>query len=150
MLDESLVGRVGAPFTMVIELGKIREFARAVRASDRADDGAPGDRVLTPATFLMAAAWWQRPQNNPLHGIGLDLRRILHGGQEFNFHGEPPRAGDVLTGQTRVEKVFTKAGSRGGTMTFLVQRTDFVDDHGRLVADVGSTMIETSKSTGAG
>ena len=34
----------------------------------------------------------------------MDLRRLLHGGQEYTFHGPPPAAGTELTVQTRVER----------------------------------------------
>ena len=42
-MDESLVGRTGEPFTMVVELGKIREFARATKSRNPAYDGEPGE-----------------------------------------------------------------------------------------------------------
>ena len=40
-----------------------------------------------------------------------------------------------------------QAGKRGGTMIFTEQVTEFRDPSGRLVAELRSTMIETSKAT---
>ena len=141
------VGHTAEPFTMAVELGKIREFAKATKSTHEAYQGEVGDTPLVPATFLMTSSWWQQPENNPLEGLGLDRRRILHGGQEFIFHGEPPRAGDVLTGRARIDKRYTKVGKRGGAMTFLEIVVAFSNREGRLVAETRSTIIETSKST---
>ena len=146
-MDDSLVGRTGEPFTMVVELGKIREFARATKSRNPAYDGGPGDTPVIPGTFLASSAFWQPPGTSPLAGVKLNWHRILHGEQEFAFHGPPPRAGAVLTGQTRVDKDYEKAGGRGGTMRFIEQVTEYRDADGNLVAESRSTTIETSKAT---
>jgi hypothetical protein len=140
-------GRAGAPFTMPVELGKIREFARATKSRNPAYE-AGGDRpALAPATFLITAVLWQTPESNPYHGVDRNLERILHGEQEFVFHGPPPSAGDQLTAQSRIAAVYEKEGKRGGTLVFTEQVTEFRDADGRLVAEARNTTIETSKST---
>jgi hypothetical protein len=148
-MSESLEGRQGEPFRMVVELGKIREFARATKSTNPEYDGAPGDTPVCPGTFLISSVFWQTPESNPWAGIERNYERILHGEQEFIFHGEPPRAGTVLTGQTRIDRVYTKEGKRGGTMTFTEQVTEFRDADGNLVAESRGTSIETSQATGA-
>jgi hypothetical protein len=132
---------------MVVETGKVREFARATKSRNPAYDPDVTSPPYSPATFLMAASFWQKPENDPLRDAGRNLERILHGEQEFVFYGSPPRAGAVLTGESRIERVYQKAGKRGGTMTFTDQWTEFRDSDGRLVAEVRSTTLETSKST---
>jgi hypothetical protein len=146
-VDTSLEGRTGEPFTMVVEAGKVREFARATKSQNPAYDGGPAGAPISPTTFLMSAAFWQSGENSPLAGVELNWERILHGEQEFRFFGPPPKAGDVLTGESRIDKVYQKAGKRGGTMTFLEQVTEFKDQAGRPVAELKSVMIETSKAT---
>ena len=84
-------------------------------------------------------------ETSPLALVGLDLRRLLHGSQEYIFHGPPPRAGDELTFQTRVDAIYEKEGKRGGAMTFVETVTEFRDTEGRLVAEARSTAIETGK-----
>ncbi len=149
-MDTSLEGRTGTPFTMVVEAGKIREFARATKSQNPAYDGGATGEPVSPTTFLMSSAFWQGPESSPLHGVELNWHRILHGEQEFRFTGAPPKAGDVLTGQSRIDKVFEKAGKRGGTMTFTEQVTEFRNPAGDVVAELRSTMIETSKATTEG
>jgi N-terminal half of MaoC dehydratase len=148
-MADSLEGQTGTPFTMPVELGKIREFARATKSSNPAYDGKPGDTPVSPGTFLATAGFWQTPGSSALAkaGVSLDLRRLLHGGQEYIFHGPPPRAGDVLTGTARIDKQYEKEGKRGGTMAFMEMVTEFRNQAGELVAEARSTSIITSKST---
>jgi hypothetical protein len=135
-------GRVLARFDMVIERGKIREFARATGSTNPAylDDEHPP----VPPTFLASSALWQ-PTDVPraYEALGMDLRRVLHGEQEFRFYGPPVRAGVRLAVEIRIESVTEKVGRRGGTMRVARVATDFADETGRLVAQSFSTTIET-------
>jgi hypothetical protein len=136
--------QAGPPFEMVVEWGKIREFARATQ-SDQADY-LEDEQAVVPPTFLISAAFWQARDSNPgWRALNIDPHRLLHGDQEFVFFGEPPRAGDRLTAQMRIESVFEKEGKRGGTMRFAISVTDFTDESGRLVAQSRGTAIETGR-----
>jgi hypothetical protein len=101
-------------------------------------------------TAVAEATAWPTPASNPWVGRGRKLERILHGEQEFTFHGEPPGPGAVLTGTARIDKVYEKEGKRGGTMSFTEMVTEYRDQDGRLVAESRSTTIETSKATTEG
>ncbi len=138
-----LVGRTGQPFRMRVELGKARELAKATRSNTTPPmDGADG-AALAPPIFLVTMGFWQQPEANPLRGAGIDLARVLHGEQEFVFHGPPIAVGDVLDGLSRIDKVYEKAGRRGGSMTFYEVLTEFRRD-GELAAESRSTLIETA------
>lgn len=137
-------GQSGEPFDLVIEAGKVREFARATRSSNPAYRATAG---AAPVTFLMSSELWTGPENAPWGDSPPSYERLLHGEQEFTFFGTPPRIGDHLTGITRVGKLYTKEGSRGGTMSFIEtvteyrrQGTDYV------IAEVRSTLIVTGKA----
>ena len=144
MVEKSAIGLTDEPFEMVVERGKVREFARATKSRNASYAGAPGDTPVSPGTFLAAAAFWQPPESNPLVSSGIDLRRVLHGEQEFVFHGPPPTVGQVLAGVSRIDSIREKAGKRGGTMTFCEIVTEFRAND-RLVAEARSTIIETSQ-----
>lgn len=148
MVDRSVIGTTDEPFTMIVERGKVREFARATMCDHPAylDDPQP---VIEP-TFLTTVAFWVPPGTSVFSKVKLDLRRVLHGAQEYVFHGPPPRAGTVLTVQTRVDDVYEKEGRRGGTMTFVVTVTEFRDESARLVAEARSTAIETARPPSEG
>ncbi|MGV0794845.1 FAS1-like dehydratase domain-containing protein [Mycolicibacterium sp. XJ1819] len=127
---------------MRIELGKVREFARATR-SQRAEH-YDADVGISPVTFLVSSAFWQAPESSPVRGK-IDLARALHGSQEFVFHDQPPAVGALLTGHMHIGNQYEKDGKRGGTMTFTEIVTEFTDQNGRLVAEMTSTLIETSR-----
>ena len=142
-MDQSVEGREGTPFEMTIEVGKVREIARATKSTNpeyRQDDS------VIPPTFLAAAAFWQTETSSPSRGIPINLERMIHGGQEFIFHGEPPRVGDRLTGHMRIGKIWEKQGRRGGMMQFHEIITEFKNAEGTLVAESRTTAIETSQA----
>lgn len=145
MSDSSSSMATGKPFQLEVERGKIREFARATRARSQSylDDPQP----VAPPTFLASAAFWTTPDSAILGNHGLrNWARILHGEQEFVFHGPPIRAGQSLVATQRVEDTYEKQGRRGGTMQFIVVLTEFRTPDGELVAESRATVIETSQA----
>lgn len=144
MANKDAVGKQGPAFDMAVERGKIREFARATMSAN--PDYLDAEQPPVPPTFLTTSSFWQPPEAGALwRELDIDLRRLLHGEQEYVFPNGPPRAGTRLTAQSRVEGIFEKEGKRGGTMTFVVTVTDFTDEHGELVAQARSTAIETRR-----
>jgi hypothetical protein len=137
----ALVGMASEPFTLVVERGKIREFARATYAEHPGylADAAP----VIPPTFLMTAAHWAAHELTLLDRIPGDPGRRLHGEQEFEFPGPPPRAGTRLHGQTRLDNAFERTGRRGGRLRFYVLLTEYRDDAGDVVARARMTVVET-------
>ncbi len=152
MADRSIVGKAGKPFKMPIEWSKVREFARAIKdpnplyfdpeVAKKECGGIP-----VPVTFLQTSAFWQDADSGPGMG-GFDLRRILHGEQEFELL-KPILVGDVLTGVGKVADLYEKEGGRGGKMTFLVMETEYTNQKGEKVAIARSTLIETGQAVKA-
>jgi N-terminal half of MaoC dehydratase len=135
-------------FRMVVEQGKVREFARATKSAhpEHLREVDP----ISPPTFLASAAFWQGPEHSAWGEVERNYERVLHGEQEFVFHGPPPRAGTVLTGRSRIDRVYTKQGRRGGELTFTEVVTEFRDAEGELVAETRSTAIVTSQPPAQG
>lgn len=127
----------GREFEVVVERGKIAEFAVAMQSDHPAYRG-PG--AVAPPTFLTSAALW-RPEDARVD-VGFDRRRLLHGEQEYIFHGPPPRAGQELRATERVEQRYTKTGRRGGEMRFCVVVTEYRDPVGLLIAEARATYVE--------
>ena len=139
-IDHSLIGQWGAPGKMRVELGKVREFARAVK------DPNPefqGEEALAPPTFLMTIAHWTGDLGTTRSAVKLDFRRLLHGEQDFEYL-KPIRPGDTLTFRSRTKDVFEKDGKRGGKMLFVIGETEFTNQRGEVVAYMRNTAIETS------
>lgn len=127
---------------MPIERGKIREFARATQSRNPAYDGP--DAVILP-TFLTTAGNFWSTGARPIGELGFDLRRVLHGEEEFEFFGPLPRAGQTLTAASRLGEQWEKEGKRGGVMRFAKLVTEYRDQAGELVAEQRTTIIETAK-----
>ncbi|MBL7493278.1 MaoC family dehydratase N-terminal domain-containing protein [Frankia sp. AgB1.9] len=137
----------GPGYTMEVELGKIREFARATKSSN--PDYLAAERPVSPATFLATSALWSAGTGFPWDeidgGKDIELGRVLDGGQEFVFHGEPPRAGARLVARARICADYVKEGRRGGSMRFIEVVHEFRTPDGRPVADLRKTFIVTSQ-----
>lgn len=129
----------GHPWEVVVERGKIAEFAEAMLSEEPA---YRGPLAIIPPTFLTTAARWAPPGARV--NVGFDRKRLLHGEQEYTFYGELPAAGDVLTAQERIVERFSKPGKRGGTMRFATVVTEYRDTAGALVAEAKATFIETA------
>jgi hypothetical protein len=137
--EASEVGATGTPFEVFVERGKIREFAAAMQSENPAYQG-PG--AVVPPTFLTTATSWAPPGSRVV--VGFDRRRLLHGEQEYVFHGPLPRAGDTLIAQERLVDRYAKPGKRGGEMHFAVVVTEFRSPSGDLVAEARATFIQTA------
>jgi hypothetical protein len=138
------VGTSGTEYEMVVERGKIAEFAAAMQSQNPAYAGAG---AIVPPTFLMSSSLWA-PEGAAVD-VGFDRRRLLHGEQEFVFHGPPPRAGQVLKVSDQIVDRYEKPGKRGGMMRFAVVVTEYRSEDGSLVAEARKTLIETAARGGA-
>lgn len=131
------VGTTGTEFDMAVERGKVKEFATAMQCDDPAYHGSD---AIVPPTFLISSVLWA-PDGGRIN-VGFDRKRLLHGEQEFVFHGPPPSAGRALRVRERLTERFSKAGKRGGSMNFAVVVTEFRDEQDNLVAEARATYIE--------
>ncbi len=145
MVDTSAVGITDDPFTMTIERGKIREFARATMSSNAGVPRRPGgaDRADVPDHRRVL----DRHRAQSVYSkVKLDLQRLLHGGQEYIFHGPPPhrgrRSSPSRRGWTRSTR---RKASAAASMTFVVTVAEFRDETGKLRVEARSTAIETGR-----
>jgi acyl dehydratase len=153
-MSEQMRSAGGPAAEWVVERGKIGEFARAVQNES---DAYTTDNPVASPTFPQSIALWRARARAPRPaaggggggrgggGSGPDMRRVLHGEQEFEYV-RPLRAGDVLTAESSLKDRYEKEGKRGGTMTFTVTETVFKDQSGEVVAYSRGTSIVTSKA----
>ena len=100
MVDKSTVDANRGLNVMPIEWSKVREFARAIRDPnpvyydpELAQKECGG--IPVPPTFLQAGSWfWHGRQVDAATLDVFDMRRILHGEQEFEFL-KPVLVGDL-------------------------------------------------------
>lgn len=136
-----------------VEAGKVAEFATALRNEDpiHRDDSAAKQRgyetIPAPLIFTRVAYFNRYRPGDIGNDLGFDLGfkqdNVLHGEQEYEFE-RPVYVGDVLSGTTTLTDVWQSEGSRGGTMTFAVYETEYVDEDRDRVVTERITRIETA------
>jgi acyl dehydratase len=142
---KGVVGQPAGKAKVVVERGPVQHFADAVlsaspiyhnpEAARQAGFGA----IPAPPTWAFAMEFSGRfeelqaadaPTDNPLGKVIGPLMAkgglILHGEQEFLYH-RPVEVGDVLVGEGTIVDAYRKE-SKGRTMTFIVQETNWTDD----------------------
>ncbi|MCC5870745.1 MAG: MaoC family dehydratase N-terminal domain-containing protein [Gammaproteobacteria bacterium] len=151
-LEEAASAKLQGPeFTVRIEHGKIREFATSIASTHQAY--LRSDRPVAPVYFLITAGFfWGYTLENPVQtvfsDVDIDRRLLLHAGEEIEFEGPPPSAGDVLTAKTHIADVYTRDSARSGTMTFIVTETAYRNADGGLVARQRTTLVRTTEASG--
>lgn len=118
-------GKTYGPVAFEIEEERVRAFANLF-------GGPPG----VPPTFLTAAEFSIYPEIVGDAELGLDFRRVVHAGQEYELH-RPLRVGEVLQVEAQVVSIRRKGGSG-----FLTVEMRMAGEDGAVVAVARSTMIE--------
>jgi MaoC dehydratase-like protein len=142
-VDQSVVGKALPPITMTVDAGRLRFFAKAIGETnpvftDLGAAKAAGHRDLpVPPTFLFGIELEGPDPFAWLAGIGVDLRRVLHGEQSFTYHS-PAVAGDVLTVAPRIGNVYSK---KGGALEFIEKAATVTRDNGDLVAELNTVIV---------
>ena len=138
MLDRRYIGHALAPFSVEVEKGRLRFFAKATGQhdpvyTDEAAARAAGHPSLpVPPTFLFCL---EMESPNPAairELLGMDYRRILHGEQGFRYHAMA-HAGDTLTFSQRIADIYDK---KNGALEFVVRETRVSNQRGERVADM--------------
>jgi acyl dehydratase len=145
-INTSLKGKEFPPYTVTVERGRIKDFARAIGdlnpfyLDDRVGAASEFGEVIAPPTFPITFRDENFDTNTFLKELGTDVSRILHGEQEFELH-RPIRAGETLLCRPRVSDIYEKTG-KSGAMAFVVRETAVTDTANELVATLrGVTVI---------
>lgn len=138
MIDKRFIGHALPAFSVLVESGRLRFFAKATSQTDPvySDEEAArraGHRGLpVPPTFLFCLEM-ESPHPAALRDLlGLDYRSLLHVEQGFRYHGMA-HAGDLLTFEPVIEDVWDK---KGGALEFVARATRVSNQAGRHVADM--------------
>jgi acyl dehydratase len=112
-VDTSAKGKTYPPRSYEVGKEKIREYAEAVGESnpvyyDREQAREAGFRdIPAPPMFAVVYQWGSLLPTAFDPELGMDIARLLHGGQEFVW-GEPVCAGDVITTELTVSDIYEK------------------------------------------
>ena len=130
-------GKEYAPFTVTVERGKIKEFARAIGdlspfyLDDAVGRASQWGDIIAPPTFPTTFRDETADTGSMLRDLGVDIGRILHGEQEFE-HYKPIRPGETYLCRSRVTDIYEKTG-RSGAMAFVVREMAVTDGDNEIV-----------------
>lgn len=144
MVDQSAVGRSFTPVTARVEPGRLRFFLDTIGETNPLyrDEGAARAAgyaaAAVPPTYLFCLEMMDAAEPFEfLTALDIDLARVLHGEQRFDYHA-PVVVGDTVTFKPRVTSVTEK---KGGAMTLVVVETEVTNQHGVHVADISRTVV---------
>ncbi|CAN7745972.1 MaoC family dehydratase N-terminal domain-containing protein [Hydrogenophaga aromaticivorans] len=143
MIDKQFIGYEVPPTLWDVEKGRIRFFAEVIGATDpiyfdaSAAQAAGYRNVVAPPTFIFGAESDSGVLMTLLDTLKIDLRKVLHGEQRFDYHA-PVCAGDTLRFQTRVTDIYDK---KGGALEFVVNDTKVTNQLGEHVSDLHSVVV---------
>lgn len=144
MVDQSAVGRAFTPVTARVEPGRLRFFLDTIGETnplyrdESAARAAGYAAAAVPPTYLFCLEMMDAAEPFEfLTALDIDLARVLHGEQRFDYHA-PVVVGDTVTFKPRVTSVTEK---KGGAMTLIVVETEVTNQHGVHVADISRTVV---------
>lgn len=155
-IDKRFIGRTYGPFTYEVGVEKLREFAYAVGGTipsmsfsavgppaglhpwlhdQRAAAASAYGSIIAMPNFAVvyAMAPFSKAVIDP--DLGIDLLRLVHGEQEFEFL-EVVRPGDVLSTTGTITNLFEKAAK-----DFLTVTTESTNQHGQAVTRATWTAV---------
>lgn len=138
-IDRKHIGEVSEPRVIDVEKGQLRFFAKATNETnpiyfdEEAAKAAGHPALPAPPTFVFSLALGAPAICGNIldaeNGMGVDMRRILHGEQRFEYH-RPIYAGDRVTLITTTSEIYDK---KGGALEFIAQDTTATNDAGELL-----------------
>ena len=106
--------------------------------TDESAARAAGYRAIPAPPTYMFSVDLDGPELLPIIGLlNLDIGKILHGSQEFNYLGQI-YAGDSITQQSRIVDIYDK---KGGALEFVVQESSYSNQHDELVVTARQTLV---------
>jgi acyl dehydratase len=152
MFDTQHIGRALTPFSIEVEAGRLRFFAKATGQADpvyideSAARNAGHPALPVPPTFFFCLEMESPKPAEVRELLGFDIGRVLHGEQGFSYH-RMAYAGDRLNFAGRIVDIYEK---KGGALNFVVVETAVTNQHGQPVADLRKiTVVRAAPTAGA-
>ena len=143
MIDRAWIGHVFEPLEVDVEPGRLRQFAKAIGETrpEYINESAARARgwpsIPVPPTLLFGL---EMEQPNPwayLETIGVDVARVLHGEQQFEYHA-PAWAGDRLRFEFSIADIYEK---RLGALEFVTKTTTVTNQRSESVANLRNVIV---------
>lgn len=147
MFDTSKVGQSFPPFTIEVARCKVHELALAIgdtnpiyHSQEAASAEGYADVPLFPTSPTTFTFWGNTEMLGHLVSLGLNVMRILHGEEEYEYL-DPVYPGDVLTGVVTVADGKSRQGRDGSSMDIVTLETVYSNQEGHEVLRARETVV---------
>jgi acyl dehydratase len=147
MFDKNMIGKSFPPFTIEVERGKIHELALAIgddnpiyHSREAAQAAGYPDVPLFPTAPTMFAFWGNTQAGKQLANAGLNLLRVLHGEEEYEYLA-PIYPGDTLTGVATVVNARTRHSSDGSSTDVVTIEVRYTNQRDQPVLNARQVLI---------
>ena len=147
MFDQSKLGYSFPSFTLDVERCKIHELTLAIgdenpiyHSREAALANEYKDVPISPTTPTIFSFWGNTQIWNQLASTGLNISRILHGEEEYQFQA-PIYPGDRLTGVMTIINGKTRRSKDGSSMDIVTLETRYTNQEDQLVLTARTTMV---------
>lgn len=143
LIDKKHIGKQLASFKATPSAYQLRFFAKATGEDNPVyfDESAARDAghpaLPVPPTFLFSLEF-EQPSASWRAEMGIDVSRILHGEQQFDYH-RMAYAGDTLLYESHIADIYDK---KSGALQFIVRETKVTNQNGEHVADLRSVIVQ--------
>ncbi len=147
MFDKSKIGHSFPPFTIEVERGKMRELALAIgddnpiyQSREAAQAAGYPGVPLYPTAPTIFNFWGNSKMGEQLVGLGINVMRILHGEEEYEYLA-PINAGDTLTGVTTIIDGKSRQGRDGSSMDIVTLEIRYTNQHNQPVLNAREVIV---------
>jgi acyl dehydratase len=137
-VDRQFIGLRWPPFTVTVAADRLRQFTAAIGADANAN-------AVPPPTYLKVIEGEGNSSREILATLGVDLSRVLHAEQEFEYHA-PFDAGDQLTVERVVSDIYER---KSGQLEFIVIDSEVRHAAGDLVGRSRQVILVRHTAAGA-
>lgn len=147
MFDQNMLGHSFPPFVIEVERCKINELTLAIgdenpiyHSRQGAEAEGYHDVPISPTTPTIFSFWGNPRLWDQLSETGLNIMRILHGEEEYQYLA-PIYPGDILTGVMTIVEGKTRHGKDGSSMDIMTVETRYTNEQQRTVLTARTMFI---------
>ena len=147
MFDTNKKGQSFPPFTIEVARCKIHELALAIgdtnpiyHSQEAAQETGYPDIPIFPTSPTTFAFWGNPKSSEHLASLGINVTRILHGEEEYEYFS-PIYPGDILTGVMTVADGKSRQGKDGSLMDIVTLEIKYTNQTGTEVLKARQTFV---------